>query len=258
MHPLSVLDPMPVLGRGGGTARGPGRSGPLSAHPALGYSKSESGASASPTDPSPLAMDLSASGIRPASPGLGSLYSRQTHAALARHSSREAQRIVYAKVCLGVFGGVVLLLVLLAVFLYPRPPAFSAPQVAVVLSEPPTPSSLTALLTISVRVDNSASWVPWTLSGVSITVKNAYSNDPMMQGATSTALTAPARKILTFKLSMRVSTESNGNSIAILACAQDILSAGSCSATVAVGGTPIYLGLSLPRQTISSDVKLKL
>ena len=147
------------------------------------YAKSEG--SLHPSDP--LAVE------RPPAPGLGSLHSRQTHASLDEFRHREAARHVCFWRCLG--GGALLLTLagLLLFFLFPRPPSVTTGPPTVTLSGAPTPASFSALFSVVVTADNSASFVPWTLASIEVQAFNQFSNEPMVKGGTVQAIVLVSR-----------------------------------------------------------------
>jgi hypothetical protein len=196
---------------------------------------------------------------RPPSPGLGSLYSRQSHLSLAAFERTQAARRRRILTCAGVTAALLLLAGLLAFFLFPRPPSVSTAAPTFALNGLPTPASFSATFTVAVDVDNSASYVPWGLKDISIAAFSPYSNAPFVTAQSGKPLAMPARALKSFLFSLGVSTASSGvNQIALLSCAQAVLAGTGCSTRIRVTGTPTYLGLSLAPRTFDASVVIAL
>ena len=212
--------------------------------------KAESEGSLPPTDPTLEA-------VRPPSPGLGSLYSRQTARALDAFAARDLVRKHRILGCLGASAALLLLCALLLFFLFPRPPSLTAATPTVLLTQP-TPALFAATISVSVSADNSLSYVPWGLTDISITATNQFSNTPMLVAAAGKGVTLPPRAVKAFLFSLKIdSTQAGGNGVALLSCAQAILGGSGCQVRVTVTGRPTYIGITLAAKTFSTSVLLK-
>jgi hypothetical protein len=224
----------------------PTHSAPLPPRVGRGYFKSEG--SVPPTDPVE----------RPPSPGLGSLYSRQSHLSLAAFERGQQARRRRILTCVGVTAALLLLAALLVFFLFPRPPAVAASTPTFALTGVPTPASFSATFSVAVDVDNSASYVPWGLKDVSIAASSPYSNAPMVTALAGKPLSIPARALKSYLFSLGVSTASSGvNQIALLSCAQAVLAGSGCSVRLRVSGVPVYLGFSLAPRTFDASLVIR-
>lgn len=128
---------------------------------------------------------------------------------------------------------------------------------------PPTPASFSAVFTLAVTVDNSASWAPFGLRDIQIRAYSPYSNAPMVSASAGAPITAPARAVKDFTFSLGVSTLSGAptaaatNQVALLSCAAAILDGSGCAARLRVTGTPTYLGIALAPRSFDASVVLK-
>ena len=232
--------------------RHPGQPAPLPVGRSAAL-KAESEGSLCPTDPT---IELGGP-PRPPSPGLGSIYSRQTSRALDAFAARDQARKHRILGCVGASAALLVLCALLLFFLFPRPPALTAATPTVLLSQP-TPAAFAAAFSLSVSADNSASYAPWGLTDISISATNQFSNTPMLAAGAGNPLTLPARTVKAFLFSLKIdSTQGGGNGVALLSCAQAILVGGGCQVRVTISGRPTYLGITLPAKTFSTSVLLK-
>ena len=187
---------------------------------------------------------------------VGSLTSARTHAYLARFHQREMRR---HRLCLIFWissAVLTLIMFLLCFFLWPRPPTLAVSSSSYAVQEL-SPNRLLLKLSVSVKVDNSASFAPWSLINNKVQLFSANSNDPITVASSTRDLNVASRTSQVYSFSMEVDSSNLPNPISALSCAQSLIQDGVCRAKVVVKSSPRYLGITVKERSQSIEFAIK-
>ena len=193
-----------------------------------------------------------------ASSPIGSLASRSTQSQLASWASSQKKRRAKFLACAAVTAAVLLALILCVALLYPRPPAVSVPPASTVATATVAPDgSFKFELRSIVRIDNSASFVPWAVRGVVLTLQGAKASAPVFSlPHVGDPLLAAARAQSVFSVRASVSSAQLPTLVPALTLISTLASGQPAPVFIKVDFTPVYLGVALPQQTHTTTVLL--
>ena len=183
------------------------------------------------------------------------LNSRCTQTALSTFARSEEKRKHNCALCGWVSLSLLFIFALLLGLLFPRPPSITVSNTAATATSSPD-GSFVFDLSASVHADATSSYAPWAIRGLSVSLLGPGSTAAVATLSSVQTFTAAPRKASTFSVRASISSLSLQSLIPALSLLESLAAGAAPAATLEFVFTPVYLGVSLPKQHLVVSVPL--